>query len=49
MYVCVYTCIYVFIHTHISPSKCVLLGDSLTSQKLLKKTKVLEFGGWKVV
>lgn len=46
IYVCVYACICVFIHTH--TSKCVFLGDSLTPQKLKKKTKVLEFSGWKV-
>lgn len=48
IFVCmfVYTSICVFIHTCTSKNKCVFIGDSLTPQKLQKKTKVLEFGGW---
>lgn len=47
-YTCIYAYICVFIHTHVSMSKCVFVREALTPQKLQEKTKVLEFSGWKV-
>lgn len=48
VYTGIYVHICVFTHTRVRMCKCAFARDALTPQKLQKKTKVLEFSGWKV-